>query len=332
MKFRKNVSLAKYSTFKIGGKAKYFFISSTEKDLIKAVKTAKELNPVRDKSLNGVKMPFFILGGGSNLLVSDKGYDGAVIKMKNEKLKIKNYNSKFKIFCESGTPLAKLVNASVEKGLTGLEWAAGIPGTVGGAVRGNAGAFGNSISDIVKTVKCLEAESLNIKVLRNKDCKFEYRDSIFKKNKNLIILSAEMKLKKVYELRSSSPTSSIERVRKNIKKNLEQRKKTQPLNFPSAGSVFRNVKYEIKNEKLLEEFPKLKEFNKKGIIPTGYLIEGCGLKGKKIGKAKISEKHSNFIVNLGGAKADDVKKLINLAKKQVKKKFKIILEEEIQYL
>ena len=258
MKFRKNVPLKNYTTFKIGGPAKYFFEAKRKEELIEAIKLAKKL-----------ELPFFILGGGSNLLVSDKGFDGLVIKF--------------------GQPLSSYVSK-------GLEWAVGIPGTVQGAVWSNAGAFEKSMKDVVKEVEVFDTKTEKIKNFKSKDCKFGYRDSIFKKNKNLIILSVKIKSKKSN--------------RKKIKQYLDYRKKTQPLNFPSAGSIFKN--------------------------PRGFfaadLIERCGLRGKRIGKVKISEKHANFIVNLGNGKAKDVKKLIKLGKQKVKSKFGIVLKEEIVVL
>jgi len=248
--------LAKHTTFKIGGPAEYFCTLNNKEDIIKAVKWAKER-----------KLPFFVLGGGSNLLFSEKRYKGLVIK--------------------TGTPLFLYVSK-------GLEWAVGIPGTIEGAVYGNIGAFKKSMKDAVESVEVLDVETEKIKVFKNRDCQFSYRDSIFKRNKNLIILSVKIKPKK------SNP--------KKIKKYLNYRKETQPLNFPSAGSVFKNPSG----------------------FSAGELIEKCGLKGKKIGKAKISEKHANFIINLGGAKAKDVLKLIKFIKQKVKNKFGIYLQEEIQ--
>jgi UDP-N-acetylmuramate dehydrogenase len=284
-----NIPLKKYTTFKIGGPAKYFFVAKNKEDLIKAVILAKKL-----------KLPFFILGGGSNILVSDKGFNGLVIKIQNSKFKIQNENSKFKIFCESGIPLAKLVSQSLKIGATGLEWAVGIPGTVGGAVYGNAGAFGGSMEDVVEEVEVFDSKELRFKIYDLRDCQFGYRDSIFKHNKNLIILSVTLRLKK----------GNKKEIKNKVKKNLETRKKTQPLIFPSAGSIFKN--------------PPGKS--------AGELIEKSELKGKRVGKVKISEKHANFIVNLGHGKAEDVKKLIKLIKKEVKKKFGVTLKEEIQFL
>ncbi|MDD2696902.1 MAG: UDP-N-acetylmuramate dehydrogenase [Candidatus Pacebacteria bacterium] len=283
--FRKNVSLKNYTTFKIGGKAKYFYITQTKKDLTDAASMAKKL-----------KLPFFVLGGGSNLLVSDKGFDGLVIKIENCKLKIEKY----KMVAEAGVPLGQLVSAATNVGLSGMEWAAGIPGTVGGAVYGNAGAFRKSMKDVVEKVEVFDTKDLEFKIYNSRDCKFSYRESIFKKRKNLIIVSSILKLKKGEKFE----------IKKRIKEYVDYKIETQPLNYPSAGSVFKNP---------------TKDFAAK-------LIEKCGLKGKKVNDAKISEKHANFIVNLGKANEKDIKKLINLIKKEVKNKFGVVLEEEIQFL
>jgi len=258
MKFQRNILLRDYTTFKIGGRAKYFFAAKTKTELISAIKLAKEK-----------KLPFFILGGGSNLLVSDRGFNGLVIKF--------------------GQPLSLYVSR-------GLEWTVGIPGTVQGAVWGNAGAFKKSMKDVVESVEVFNTETGTVKIFKNKDCQFSYRNSIFRKKNNLIILSVKIKLKKNNT--------------KKIKQYLNYRKKTQPLNFPSAGSIFKNPNG----------------------FSAGELIEKCGLKGKKIGNVKISEKHSNFIVNLGNGKAKEVIKLIKLIKQKIKKKFGIELEEEIVIL
>lgn len=286
---KKGVSLKDCTSFKIGGKAKFFFTAKTEKDLILAVNVAKRND-----------LPFFILGGGSNLLVSDTGYRGLVIKIKNEKLNIKKRDSKFKIYCESGVYFSKLFSECLKRGFKGLEWAVGIPGSVGGAVRGNAGAFSKSIADNIQAVRVYDAKSKKIKTFKNKDCRFGYKDSIFKKNKNLIIISVIFDFKK----------GNKKEIKDKVKNYLNYRKEHQPLNFPSAGSIF---------------------VNPKGYF-AGELIEKCGLKGKKIGRTQISKIHANFIVNLGGARTKDVKKLIDLAKKKVRQKFSVILKEEIEHL
>jgi UDP-N-acetylmuramate dehydrogenase len=321
MKLKENVPLKNFTTFKIGGPARYFCIAKNQKEIIDAVKKAKELN-----------LPFFILGGGSNILVSDEGYEGIVIKTQSSNLLPYRQAGKFqknKIIAGAGTKLRELVNASADRGLTGLEWAVGIPGTVGGATYGNAGAFGSTMADNVRSVKVLDIKNLKVKNLSANQCDFGNKNSIFKKDpakhgagKNLIILSILIELK---------PGDKKE-IESEIKRFADYRKANHPLDFPSAGCVFKNYDKKIKNKNLLKKFPELIEFNKGSRIPTSYLIDKSGLKGKIIGKAKISEKHANFIINLGGAKAKDVVRLIKLIKEKIEDKFGIKLEEEIQHL
>ena len=293
-----------YTTFKIGGNAKYFLIARTKDDLISAVKFSREK-----------KLPFFILGGGSNLLVSDEGFNGIIIKIENKKLKIK----KSKIVAGAGVSLGKIVGVAARAGFSGMEWAVGIPAaTIGGAVRGKAAAFDGSMAKRVESVEALESKSLKLQKFKNKDCQFSYRQSIFKKNKNLIIFSATLKLKK----------ESKQKIEKRVAGHSNYRKARHPKD-PSAGSIFKNIKF---SKSLAKKFPEFLQFEKREEIPSAFLIERCGLKGKKSGGAKISEQHANFILNFNNAKAKDVQKLINLIKKSVKNKFGIILEEEIQHL
>jgi len=284
---QKDVPLKKYTTFGIGGPAQYFFKAKKKEDLIKAVETAERFN-----------LPFFILGGGSNLLISDKGFKGLIIRNKAQRFEI----GKQRIIGESGAILDKVIAEAVKAGLAGLEKGSGIPGTLGGAVYGNAGwpkgdwEFGN----LVKAVELLMPDRKIKRVGRNW-LSFKYRNSRLKKTKGKkpIILEVVLELKK-------GRFKDLEKKRLEI---LKIRREKIPHGF-SAGSIFKN--------------PSKK--------PAGFLIEECGLKGKKIGKAQISQKHANFIMNLRGAKAVDVLKLINLAKEKVRNKFGITLEEEIQYL
>ncbi len=304
---QENISLKDISTFRIGGKAKYFFLAENKDDLIKAVKVAKE-----------IKIPFLILGEASNVLISDKPFKGLVIKIAFSGLKRSNSN----ILAFAGTPLQEVVNFAQKNSLSGLEWAVGIPGTIGGAVCTNAGAFTKSISKLVKEVEVLDIETLKVKKLSFKKCFFSNKDSIFKKRKGYIILSVLLKLKK----------GKKQEIKKTMERYLKYRKETQPLKGFSAGCIFKNLRKKVKRKKLLEQYPELKTFNKKGMIPAGFLIEKCGLKGVKEGKAQISKKHANFIVNLGGAKAKDVLRLIKKIKKEVKNKFGVLLEEEIEFI
>jgi len=298
---KEDIPLAKFTSFNIGGRAKYFFEGNNKREIIKAVSLAKQED-----------LPFFILGGGSNLLVDDKGYQGLVIKIQNSGLKIQKENSNFKVAAGAGTSLSLLVSNAAENGLSGLEWTVGIPGTLGGAIYGNAGAFGKSMKDIVKEVEVFDAKDLQVKIYSLEDCRFDYRESIFKKDKNLIILSAVLELKK----------GEKKEIENKMKRYLSERKKKQPMGFACAGSVFKNPSFAQTSRRFMTDRE----------LSAGELIERCGLKGRSIGGAKISEKHANFIINLGKAKFSDVRRLIDLIKKRVRSKFGIELEEELQYL
>jgi UDP-N-acetylmuramate dehydrogenase len=299
-----NVVLSDYSTFQIGGLAKYLVKVKTEKALIKSVNIADENN-----------LPFFILGGGSNVLFSDEGYKGLIIKLQNRKIEFKNST----VMAETGLLLSDLIKETAIRGLKGLEWAAGIYGTVGGAIRGNAGSFNGSMSDLVKEVEVYDRKQKEKKYFLNKDCQFDYRDSIFKKNKDLIIIRTKLQFKK----------ASKNLIEKKIQENIERKKEIQPLNYPSIGSIFKNYQVQKKDRSLAKNFPEFKNFISKGFIPAGFLIEEVGLKGKRIGGATFSNKHANFIVNLGKAKSQEVKRLIKIAKERVGSLFGIMLEEEV---
>jgi len=298
---KENIPLAKFTSFNIGGRAKYFFEGNNKREIIKAVSLAKQED-----------LPFFILGGGSNLLVDDKGYQGLVIKIQNSGVNIQKENSNFKVAAGAGTSLSLLVSNAAENGLSGLEWTVGIPGTLGGAIYGNAGAFGKSMKDVVKEVEVFDAKDLQVKIYSLEDCRFDYRESIFKKDKNLIILSAVLELKK----------GEKKEIENKMKRYLSERKKKQPMGFACAGSVFKNPSFAQTSRRFMTDRE----------LSAGELIERCGLKGRSIGGAKISEKHANFIINLGKAKFSDVRRLIDLIKKRVRSKFGIELEEELQYL
>ncbi len=321
---KNNVTLAPHTSFGIGGPAKYFYEAKSTQDIIKAVKAARELN-----------IPYFILGGGSNILISDKGFDGLVIKMQNTKYKIQNT----KIVADAGVKLSEIVDLATKNNLSGLEWAVGIPGTVGGAVRGNAGAFGSSMSDIVKKVKVLKLSNtatpgianfssrlsnIAIEQYNNRAMDFDYRDSIFKHN-NDTILSVELQLKK----------DDKNEIKKRVKKYLTHRKKTQPIEEHSAGCIFKNI-YPVRltksngaRTKLNKPLTFLKKVRGK---PAAQLIEKADLKGKQIGGAMVSKKHANFIINTGKAKAEDVIILISLIKARIRNKFGVQLQEEIEYI
>lgn len=277
-----NEPLSVYTTFGIGGRARYFLVAKGEDDFQKAVTFSRKK-----------EIPYFVLGGGSNLLVSDRGFEGLVIKNENDWIKKLDENF---LEVSSGTSLRKLINFAVARNLSGLEGLFGIPGTLGGAIVGNAGTRGSFISDVLESVRVLAGDGRIFEV-DNKDADFSYRSSRFQRSGE-IILSARIKP-------LESGRAEIER---KIRKTLEMRQ-NQPEER-SAGCIFKNPK--------------------KGF--AGYYLDRAGLKGTQIGGAKVSEKHANFIINVGGAKSSDVIKLMNLCKERVEEKFGVCLQEEIVFL
>lgn len=288
-------------------------------ELMAAVKWAK------DNSLS-----FFILGGGSNLLVSDDGFNGLVIKMQSDSLSVVlrstfaplSMNSttkdleKMKIIVDAGVPFGRIIMETVKGGFSGAEWGFGIPGTIGGAICGNAGRLGQAIARVVANVTVLD-ENLKVKTLSKSECDFGYRESRFKKTKE-IILSASL-------LFAKKEPVKIEAVLNEAKAVIKQ---SPP--YPSAGCVFKNYNVKGGSDVLLKNYPELAGRVRDNKLGVGQLIDQCGLRGRQIGGAKIWEGHANYMVNVGNAKAQDVLELIELVKKSVKEKWGIELEEEIR--
>jgi UDP-N-acetylmuramate dehydrogenase len=309
MLVKKNIDLAPYTTFRLSARAEFFAMVKNESELIGAVNWAK-----------AKKLPLNFLAGGSNILIVKKKIKGLVIKISGEKYSIKNNL----VTCWTGTGLTKLSLAAASLGLGGLEWACGIPGSIGGAVRGNAGAYGSAIADAVLTVKAYDLIKSKAIELDNRTCNFAYRDSVFKRKNNLLITEIKLRLIK---------DSSLGEIKKLSEANFRHRFETKPKQ-PSAGCVFKNLEYNklIKQNKALARELINNGRVRDGKIATGYLIDQLDLRGKFRGGAKVSEQHANFIINTGKAEAKDIIYLINLIKKKVKNKYKINLEEEIQYL
>jgi len=287
-----NEKLSLHTTFGIGGEAEFFYVARRPEDLIKAIQVAEE-----------ARIPFFVLGGGSNVLVSDSGFGGLVIKNQCDKI----FLSDKKITCQSGALLDDLVNSSCENSLSGMEFLAGIPGTVGGAVFGNAGAWGKDVGDLLTEAVILKSQGRIEKVPKNY-FEFGYRDSKLKRTKD-ILLSATFGLKR----------GEREKIKKEVQKNLEERKGRLPQKEKSAGCFFRNV---VDNGLAVN--------GKK--ISAGFLLEQVGAKNMRRGEAAVFKNHANILINLGKATSKDVRGLANSLKRKVKKEFDIDLEEEVVYL
>ena len=274
-----------YTTYKVGGKAICIALPTDESALITLLEYIKS---------NNIK--YKILGNGSNVIFNDKDYDGIIIKLDNFNSLNIIYN---KITVGAGYMLNKLALRVSRLGFTGMEFATGIPGTVGGAVYMNAGAYKTDMGYIVTSVKVLTPD-LEIKTMYNKELDFHYRTSFLQKNKDYICLEATISLVK------GNPEEIMELIDSRKKRRVE----TQPLEYPCAGSVFRNPEGDF----------------------AGRLIEEIGYKGKSRGGAKVSEKHANFIINNGGATGEEIKLLINEIKDKVKEKYNIDLKVEQEFV
>lgn len=281
--YLENIPLSKYSTYRVGGEAALVVYPSSIQKLIKLLTIIKE---------NNIK--YKVIGNGSNLIFSDKPYDGVIIKLDSlNNLKIDDKT----IVVGAGYNLMKLAYKASKMGLTGLEFATGIPGSIGGSVRMNAGAYGSDMGYVVKSIRVITPD-LTVKEMSNKELNFHYRDSFLQHNEGYICVEATIVLKKG---KSREIISLIEDRKK-------RRLESQPLEYPSAGSVFRNPTNDF----------------------AGHLIEISGLKGKMIGGALVSPKHANFIVNHNHATADDIRNLIMHVKEEVKKKQNVdlLIEQE----
>lgn len=280
-----NAYMKDYTTYKVGGKVICIVYPEDEQSLIKLLCYIKA-NLIKYK----------IIGNGSNVIFNDSGFNGVIIKLDNfNNLNIINN----KITVGAGYMLNKLALRVSRLGFTGMEFATGIPGTVGGAIYMNAGAYKTDMGYIVTSVKVLTPD-LEIKVMKNKDLDFHYRSSFLQKNKDYICLEATISLIK------GDPDEIMELIDSRKKRRIE----TQPLEYPSAGSVFRNPEGDF----------------------AGRLIEELGFKGKSIGGATVSEKHANFIVNTGNAKGEEIKELINEIKSKIKEKYNIELKVEQEFV
>jgi UDP-N-acetylmuramate dehydrogenase len=284
MQILQNESIARHTTFKIGGPAEIVLIPQSIQDLVKYL----QVDPLPEAAL--------ILGAGSNILITDAAIRNPVLIITFAGVKIDTASGK--VYAEAGLSLPKLSQTLQKNGLTGLEFACGIPGTVGGAIVMNAGVGERWISNYVTKIFCLDRQGWPI-TLDKSAAGFGYRESIFQKEK-LIVVAAE------FQLQRENPSV----VAKLIQEYSEKRKSSQPLQYPSAGSVFKNTKD----------------------APAGKLIEKAGGKGMQVGGALVSPQHANFIVNTGGATAADVLQLINLIKEKVKAKFGVDLELEIKII
>lgn len=277
--------MSRHTTFRIGGEAACFIRISSEEQLRKLI-----------PYFENVGVEYFVLGKGSNLLVGDKGYPGVILQISDACQQIEAEENRLQV--QAGAALSKVALFAMERGLEGLEFAAGIPGTVGGGVVMNAGAYGGEMKQVVESVRVLSSEG-EILTLDNDTMEFGYRTSIIR-NRNFIVLSVTFRLRE----------GNREEIRARIEDFQKRRMEKQPLNYPSAGSTFKR--------------------------PEGYfagkLIMDAGLRGFQIGDARVSDKHCGFVVNVGKATARDVTDVIEEVQERVRERFGVSLEREVIYL
>ena len=301
IRIQENVPLAPLTTFKIGGPAKYFAEAHSEEEIREALAVAHDKN-----------IPAIIMGGGSNVLVPDEGLNALVVFISLTDFKL---NGK-ELQAGAGCNLLSLIKEASQVGMGGWEKLAGIPGTIGGAVRGDAGAFGTEIKDFPVKIRALHSETAEIKEFQNADCDFAYRHSFFKDNPKWIITSLAVRLLKV------APTESLKLVADTI----AEREKRHLQNVQAAGSYFMNPVASAEVVAMFEQEKGMK--SREGRVPAGWLIEKAGMKGAQVGGAIASLQHPNYIVNKGGATAREVKELAEDIKKAVAVKFGVQLKEE----
>ena len=361
MNIQENIALFPYTYLKAGGPARFLVEIQTEDELREAVTWAQER-----------QMQIAVLGAGSNVLVSDNGFDGLVIRMRLEKLVCKDAH----VYAGVGVSMAQAAAFALRHNLSGFEWAIGIPGTVGGSVYGNAGCFGGEMEQVLECVRVLECKvparhasrgeagrqsarqtqlgearpkgaakcppamlreakrAGKVVEFQNSDCKFGYRESVFKEHKHWIILGATLKLKRISDEEKKERQARVTQM-------MRERVAEQAIGERTMGSTFKGIP--ITNETLQlvrshdERFQKNKDScwvfeNRRGMMSAGFLIEQADLKKKKISGMSVSSKHANFLINDGMATAEHAVMLIALIKERVHRKFGIMLEEEIQYL
>ena len=283
--FKENLPLSHKTSFKIGGPAELAILPSTIEQLQQCAKLCAEQN-----------IKPFTLGNGSNLLVKDSGLDGVVIL--TEKLQTLELTGENMISCEAGVSLSVLCNFAQQQGLAGLEFAYGIPGSLGGAVVMNAGAYGGELADVLHSVQFIDPAG-ELRELPAEQLALGYRSSVFMQNGG-IVCAATIKLQPGDPAQIKSQMDEV----------MRRRREKQPLDFPSAGSVFKRPPGHY----------------------AGALIEQCGLKGRSVGGAQVSEKHAGFIINTGGAKAADVRALIAIVQAVVEQETGVLLEPEIKFV
>lgn len=315
LEVKEDINIAPLLWYKLGGKVRYLLECSSTKDILEA------LEFIEGKNISNI----LTIGLGSNLIFAEDYFDGAVIQItgKGDSFTKKSSDT---VSSFSGEVLDNLIEFTFDNNLVGLEWAGGLPGTVGAGVRGNVGAFGGEIKDtfLETEVAKITNGKVDVYTLSKEDMDFAYRESLVKKEKGTIILEATFIL-------NPASGNELEAAIQVYEKSKNYRKERHPLEYPNCGSVFKNVHNKEDVQKVLSVLPELKEKVEKdwhGKVSMGYLIATLGFTGKRVGGAQVAQKHSNFIVNTGGATGHDVLTLIGEIQQATQEKFDFIPEIE----
>lgn len=321
MQIFENKPLRELLYYKIGGPARYVLTIEKSTDVDEAIAFIKE------KNIHNI-LP---VGLGANLLIHESPFEGAVLWFcHGKKEDIRDFGEGvIEVF--AGTSLADVTEYGFAHNLIGLEWAGGLPSTIGAAIRGNAGAFGGEMKDVIERVTVLERtdNELTQRVLMPSDLQFGYRNSLVKQNKNLIIISARLQMKHLTD------EAMVTKAQEVYEGNISYRQERHPVEYPSCGSVFKNIRESQEVEKMLAIWPDMQEqvktkwYNK---VSMGYTINRLGLSGMQVGGAQISPKHTNYIVNVSNAKFDDVVTLIETIKKKFHETFGFYPEPEVEII
>lgn len=303
LKISENVPLSQLNRFELGGPAALLADACTEEALISAIQVIRES-----------ETPWTLIGGGSNLVVHDDGFPGVVVRYVGSKIRIDGKE----VHVEAGARLQDLVDLTINRGLKGLETMTGIPGWVGGAIYGNAGAYGHSIDERVHRVRLFTGTE--VLEIDQPACEFRYRESIFKVRKNWVILSAVLRLAE----------DSAEMLKASAEKILKIRNEKYPPSMRCAGSIFKNLLFHNLPPFVQAQVPP--QLVREGKVPSAYFLEQAGSKGLKLNGIVVADYHANLIYNDGNGTSADLRDLIRELKARVQQRFGLVLEEEVQYV
>ena len=318
MKVHRDFPLSQVLWYRIGGTARFLLDVGSAEDVLRAVEFVEAERPAR----------VFVAGLGSNLIFTDDYFDGAVVRVASRGADGVGSPEPGVIEAFGGVVLDDVIVSALDRGLVGLEWAGGLPGTVGAGVRGNVGAFGGEIKDSFERAEVVRfrADGCRREVLNRAALEFSYRDSRVKRERDAVVATVALRM-------TPATTAELEAARAVYAQSIAYRQARHPMEYPNCGSVFKNINRREQVERVLATWPDVEERVRGtwyGKVSMGYIIGRLGLAGYRVGAAQVSEKHNNFIVNLGGARASDVRAIIRRVQCAVSETFDFVPEVEVE--